>query len=149
MVQRRRSIRPFVVAIVLAVGLIVGLRLIVGGLGGGDEPPVAAACGAGGITLTMAASPEKAELVKQLAAAYQRQNPQVDGHCAQVKVTTKSSGAAMAAERTPSLTGDATAPDLCDRRRAGGAGWLVARADAVRRSRGAVARRVPSTRLAS
>jgi Ca-activated chloride channel homolog len=96
-VQRRRSIQPFVVAIVLAVALIAGLRVVIGGLGDGDEPPPAAACGADGITLTMAASSEKAELVKQLAADYQRQEPQVDGRCVQVKVTTKSSGAAMAA----------------------------------------------------
>ena len=97
MVQRRRSIQPFVVAIVMAVGLIVGLRLIIGGLGDGDEPAVAGACGANGITLTMAASPEKAALVKQIAADYQRQKPQVDGRCVQVRLTTKSSGAAMAA----------------------------------------------------
>ncbi|HEV8165655.1 MAG TPA: substrate-binding domain-containing protein [Actinomycetota bacterium] len=97
MAQRRRSIRPYVVAIVLAVALIVGLRLVSGGSGDGDEPSAAAACGADGITVAMTASPEKAALVKQLAADYQQQKPQVDGRCVQVKVTTKSSGAAMAA----------------------------------------------------
>src|SRR4029450_1099429 len=85
------------VATVRALRLIVGLRLGSGGSGDGDEPAAAAACGADGITVAMTASPEKAALGKQLAADYQQQKPQVDGRCVQVKVTTKSSGAAMAA----------------------------------------------------
>jgi Ca-activated chloride channel family protein len=94
--QRRRGALPFVVAIVVAVALIAGLRAV-GGIGGKDEQARPASCGAGGITLTLAASSEKAELVKQMAADYANRKPQVAGRCVQVNVTTKSSGAAMAA----------------------------------------------------
>jgi Ca-activated chloride channel family protein len=95
--QRRRSPLPFVVAIVVAIGLIAGLRTLVGGNGAGKGQVQPAACGRNGITLTMAASSEKAQLVKQMAADYQRRGPQVGGRCVQVNVTTKASGAAMAA----------------------------------------------------
>ena len=95
--QRRRGALPYVVAIVVAVVLVAGLRVLVGGGGGGNGPSKPASCGAGGITLTLAASSEKAQLVKQMAADYQRRKPQAAGHCVQVNVTTKSSGAAMAA----------------------------------------------------
>jgi Ca-activated chloride channel homolog len=97
--QQRRSLRPFLIAIVLAVALVVGLRALLtrdatpGGGGGGS----AAACGSDGLTLTLAASSEKAELVKQMAADYQAEHPKVGGRCVQVRVVTKASGAAMAA----------------------------------------------------
>jgi Ca-activated chloride channel family protein len=95
--QRRRGALPFVIAIVVAVALVAGLRAVVGGLGGGNEPSRPASCGAGGITVTLAASSEKAALVRQMAADYGNRRPQVAGRCVQVNVTTKSSGAAMAA----------------------------------------------------
>jgi Ca-activated chloride channel family protein len=101
--QQRRSPRPFLIAIVLAIALVAGLRLLLtrdaggGGGGGGDGGQKPAACGADGVTLTLAASSEKAELVKQMAADYQARGERVDGRCVQVRVTTKASGAAMAA----------------------------------------------------
>jgi Ca-activated chloride channel family protein len=96
--SRRRSPRPFLVAIVVAVALILGTRLLLGGDGGGegraDEP---APCEGDRVTLSVVASSEKAELVRQLAADYRRGDPEVDGRCVQVEVSSKASGGAMAA----------------------------------------------------
>jgi len=103
--QPRRSPRPFLIAIVVAVALIVGLRLLTNrdsgsGSGSGGEP-AAAQCDAGGITVAITASSEKAQLMKQLAADYMARRPQVDGRCVQIQVTSKASGAAMAALAKP------------------------------------------------
>ena len=103
--QQRRSPRPFLIAIVLAVALVVGLRFLFtrdgsaggGAAGSGGNGGKPAACGADAVALTLAASSEKAELVKQLAADYAAKGEKVDGRCVQVKVTSKASGAAMAA----------------------------------------------------
>ncbi|GAA4232953.1 Ca-activated chloride channel family protein [Streptosporangium album] len=95
--RRRRNFAPFVIAIILAGALIVGLRLYVGS----NEPsrPRGAeqtkACGDGGIALTVAASSEKAELLREIAAGYNGR--EVGGRCADVVVETKASGGAMQA----------------------------------------------------
>ena len=89
MVQsRRRSPLPFVIAALVAVLLIVGVRLLTGGGGsdsgdgdGGNDQ--ALPCTGDRVTLNVAASSEKAELVKQLAASYHQGSPQVSGRCVQ------------------------------------------------------------------
>ena len=99
--QPRRSPRPFVVAILVAVVLIGGLRyLTTRGASSSDDGEVASAggrCGGDELTLAVTASSEKAQLMKQLAAAYTREGHAVDGRCVRVEVTSKASGGAMAA----------------------------------------------------
>ncbi|MFF5209458.1 extracellular solute-binding protein [Streptosporangium sp. NPDC000396] len=98
--RRRRNYAPFVIAIILAGTLIVGLRLFIGD--DGDDQPTGSqgteqvkACGGDGITLTVAASSEKAELLRKIAAGYNGRK--VGGRCADVVVETKASGGAMVA----------------------------------------------------
>jgi Ca-activated chloride channel homolog len=99
--QSRRSPRPFLIAIVVAVVLIGGIRFLTtrgtsAGDGGGTGT-AAGGCAGDAVTLAVTASSEKAQLMKQLAADYMDQRPTVDGRCVQVKVTSKASGGAMAA----------------------------------------------------
>ncbi|WP_433499928.1 extracellular solute-binding protein [Sphaerimonospora sp. CA-214678] len=101
--KRRRSFAPFIVAIILAGALIVGLRLFFGGTGGtggsgagGDDGDGGRrACADGGVTLTVAVSSEKAELLRKMARAYSGR--EVDGRCVDVVVGSKASGEAMQA----------------------------------------------------
>ncbi len=101
--KRRRSFAPFIVAIILAGALIVGLRMFFGGTGGtagsgagGDDGAAGRrACGDGGVTLTVAVSSEKAELLRKMAGAYSGR--EVDGRCVDVVVNSKASGEAMQA----------------------------------------------------
>lgn len=99
--QPRRSPRPFVVAILVAVVLIGGLRfLTTRGASSSDDGEVASAggrCGGDELTLAVTASSEKAQLMKQLATAYTGEGHAVDGRCVRVEVTSKASGGAMAA----------------------------------------------------
>ena len=71
--QPRRSPRPFVVAILVAVVLIGGLRfLTTRGASSSDDGEVASAggrCGGDELTLAVTASSEKAQLMKQLETA--------------------------------------------------------------------------------
>ncbi|MBX6382717.1 MAG: VWA domain-containing protein [Microbispora sp.] len=100
--KHRRSVAPFVVAVVFAGALIVGLRLLFGGVpGGGDTDDGGGgntsgrACADDGITLTIAASSEKAELLRTLASRYN--GHEVDGRCVDVVVNSVASGGAMQA----------------------------------------------------
>jgi Ca-activated chloride channel homolog len=99
--QSRRNLRPFVVAILVAVALIAGLRYLTtrGTSAGGDGETTSAGgrCGGDEVTLAVTASSEKAQLMKQLAAAYMDEGHTVDGRCVRVEVTSKASGGAMAA----------------------------------------------------
>ena len=99
--QSRRSARPFLVAIVVAVALIGGLRFWTtrdtsSGDGGGSGSG-GGRCGGDAVTLAVTASSEKAQLMKQLAAGYMDEGHTVDGRCVRVEVTSKASGGAMAA----------------------------------------------------
>jgi Ca-activated chloride channel family protein len=99
--QSRRSPRPFLIAVVVAVVLIGGIRFLTtrgtsSGDGGGTGT-AAGRCVGDAVTLAVTASSEKAQLLKQLAADYMDQRPAVDGRCVQVEVTSKASGGAMAA----------------------------------------------------
>jgi len=99
--QSRRSARPFLVAIVVAVALIGGLRFLTNRNAssgdGGDSGSAADRCGGNAVTLAVTASSEKAQLMKQLAASYMDEGHTVDGRCVRVEVTSKASGGAMSA----------------------------------------------------
>jgi Ca-activated chloride channel homolog len=99
--QSRRSPRPFLIAVVVAVVLIGGIRFLTtrgtSAGDGGDTGTAAGRCSGDAVTLAVTASSEKAQLLKQLAADYMDQRPAVDGRCVQVEVTSKASGGAMAA----------------------------------------------------
>ena len=99
--QSRRSARPFLIAIVVAVALIGGLRFLTtreaSSSDGGDTGSASGRCGGNAVTLAVTASSEKAQLMKQLAAAYTDEGHTVDGRCVRVEVTSKASGGAMAA----------------------------------------------------
>jgi Ca-activated chloride channel family protein len=99
--QSRRSPRPFLIAIVVAVALIGGLRFLTtrgttSGEGGGTGS-AGGRCGGDAVTLAVTASSEKAQLMKQLAAGYMDEGHAVDGRCVRVEVTSKASGGAMSA----------------------------------------------------
>jgi Ca-activated chloride channel family protein len=100
--KRRRSFAPFIIAIILAGALIVGLKVLFGGGvgvdaggGSGDGATQELACGDGGVKLTVAASSEKAELLRKIANGYNGR--EVNGHCVDVIINSKTSGGAMQA----------------------------------------------------
>ncbi|HYY81253.1 MAG TPA: substrate-binding and VWA domain-containing protein [Actinomycetes bacterium] len=115
--QARRSPRPFLVAVVLAVVLIAGLRLLTtrgtsAGGAGGAGGAAAGRCKTA-VTLAVTASSEKAQLLKQLAGDYNAEAHVVDGRCVLVQVTSKASGAAMAAlAKGWNPTADGPRPDV-------------------------------------
>ncbi len=89
--KRRRKIFPFVAAIVVAAGLIIGIRYWTsGGSGSADAPKCT---GSDAIALNIASSPEKVGVVQAAAQAYSGRT--VAGHCVDVVVRSKSSGVAM------------------------------------------------------
>ncbi|GLW95930.1 substrate-binding and VWA domain-containing protein [Microtetraspora sp. NBRC 16547] len=126
--RRRRSFAPFIVAIILAGALIVGLKLFFGdgaspggGDSGGDGTGQKLACGDGGTTLTVAASSEKAELLRKMANRYN--GHEVDGRCVDVVVTSKPSGGAMQAlARGWNTEQDGPKPDVWS---PAGTGWIT------------------------
>ncbi|PPK61734.1 substrate-binding and VWA domain-containing protein [Actinokineospora auranticolor] len=89
----RRKVISFVVAVALAIGLIVGLRLLTSTSDETAAEPTK--CAGDSVQLRVAASPEKAGLLQQLAADYSGRT--VAGRCVDVLVQAKSSGAAMQA----------------------------------------------------
>lgn len=97
--RRRRNFAPFIVAIILAGALIVGLKLVFGGGidtdAGGDGSTQRLACGDDGVQLIVAASSEKAELLRKIAGGYNGR--EVNGRCVDVVVNSTASGGAMQA----------------------------------------------------
>ncbi|MFD8492574.1 substrate-binding domain-containing protein [Amycolatopsis sp. NPDC059657] len=84
-----RKTLSFVAAIVVAAGLIVGLRLITSD--GETEGAAGTKCSAAdAVKLTVSASPEKAGIVAQIANDYNGRT--VAGHCVDVLVQSKPSG---------------------------------------------------------
>jgi Ca-activated chloride channel family protein len=101
-IKIRRRPLPFVVAILVAVLLVPGSRALTswgGHPGSGSQAanPAVRDCSGDSITLTLVASPEKAQLIQQLAVDYMTSGPRVSGRCIKVVVSGKSSGEAMAA----------------------------------------------------
>jgi Ca-activated chloride channel homolog len=106
MAAGRRPV-SFIVAIVVGAALILTVRSLVSG--GEKTPKAAGPC----VTLEVAASSEKAALLGQIADAYARTNPNVNGRCARVHVFSKSSGgAAIALARGWDVTVDGSRPDV-------------------------------------
>ncbi|GII33068.1 substrate-binding and VWA domain-containing protein [Planotetraspora mira] len=108
--KRRRGFAPFIIAIIIAGALIVGLRVLFGGTDDGSASTQgssgsqgsqgssgaqAAACGDDGVKLNVVASSEKAEVLRTIAASYNGR--EVGGRCVDVVVTSKASGDAMQA----------------------------------------------------
>ncbi|MER7206854.1 substrate-binding and VWA domain-containing protein [Streptosporangium sp. NPDC000239] len=116
--RRRRNVAPFVIAILVAGSLIVGLRLFIGarddeGGGGGESgkgTETAAACDGEGVRLTVAASLEKAELLRKMAAGYSGRK--VGGRCAEIAVTRSSGGLIQALARGWDEGRDGPRPDV-------------------------------------
>lgn len=97
MAAQRRSPVALIVAAVVGLALIVGVRAFVNR----DSSPAEQA-GGGSIdpncvVLTVAASSEKAGLLRTMADDYNAQSRSVGGRCAQIDVVTKASGGAEAA----------------------------------------------------
>ncbi|WP_440084038.1 extracellular solute-binding protein [Streptosporangium sp. LJ11] len=123
--RRRRNFAPFIVAIILAGALTVALRILVdanapgaGTARGATEQPKACE---GGVTLTVAASSEKAELLRTIASGYNGRR--VGGRCADVVVETKASGDAMQAlARGWDERRDGPRPDVWS---PAGSGWIT------------------------
>ncbi|HKN52664.1 MAG TPA: substrate-binding and VWA domain-containing protein, partial [Amycolatopsis sp.] len=88
---RRRKVLSFVVAVLVAIGLIIGIRIWTsGGSGEGDAAPKCS--GSDAVTLNVVSSPEKFGIMQESAKAYSGRT--VAGHCVDVVVKSKSSGVA-------------------------------------------------------
>src|SRR5262245_45301000 len=90
--KRRRGPASFIIAIIVAGALIVGLRVLFGSTdAGGSEGSGTGrtACGGDGVTLNVVASSEKAAVLRTIADAYNGR--ETAGRCAEVVVTTKAS----------------------------------------------------------
>jgi Ca-activated chloride channel homolog len=99
-VAKNRSRVPLAIAVVVGLVLIVGVRWLLGGNGDGSAPTeedlgnqVDGDC----IVLTVAASSEKAALLRDMSDEYEDSGPTVDGRCVDVQVSSKASGGAAAA----------------------------------------------------
>ena len=109
MARSSRSNLPIVVAAVAGLALILVVRSIfsdddtprqtidrpvgAGSASATELPPDPGNC----TNVSFAASSEKGELLKQMAAAYARAGTQVDGKCVRVAISIKASGGAMEA----------------------------------------------------
>src|SRR3954470_20161169 len=91
--RRKRKFLPFVAAIVVAAGLIIGIRYWTSD--SSDEADQPKCTGADAIALTVASSPEKVGIVQEAAKAYSGRS--VAGHCVDVVVKSKSSAVALQA----------------------------------------------------
>jgi Ca-activated chloride channel homolog len=92
-----RSRVPLVVAAVVGVVAVLGVRSLVGGGDGSVTGTSAAERSADCVVLQVAASSEKAALLRDLAAEYEQEDGEAGGRCAGVEVTSKASGGAMEA----------------------------------------------------
>lgn len=96
----RRRIVPLVIALVVGVALVIGVRAwVTGGSGGsgGDDPAPSRADRADCVPLNVTASSEKAALLAAVANSYNNTDREVDGRCADVRVTSLASGEAAQA----------------------------------------------------
>lgn len=95
----RRRIVPLVIALVVGVALVIGVRAWVTGSGGsgGDDPAPSRADRADCVPLNVTASSEKAALLAAVANSYNNTDREVDGRCADVRVTSLASGEAAEA----------------------------------------------------
>ncbi len=102
MAARRGSVLPLVVAALLGVLLIVGVRQLFGGGDDGDpggegSSGTSTAAPSDCTEVSIVASSEKAGILGTLAGAYNARGPEVAGTCVWMTVSTKASGAAATA----------------------------------------------------
>ncbi|MGC9666434.1 substrate-binding and vWA domain-containing protein [Planosporangium sp. 12N6] len=90
---RRRNPLPLVIAVVIGLVAIIGIYLVLKPSGDGRSTAARGDC----VALTVAASSEKSALLSDLAAGYNGSGRTFGGTCADVKVVSKASGAAMEA----------------------------------------------------
>jgi Ca-activated chloride channel family protein len=92
---RRRNPLPFIIAVVIGLVVIIGIYLVLkpGTKGGDRSTATRGDC----VALTVAASSEKSALLSELAAGYNKSGRTFGGRCADVKIVSKASGAAMEA----------------------------------------------------
>src|SRR4051794_40563201 len=94
--RKKRKVGSFVAAVVVAIGLIVGLRYATSDDTSSDPAAQAAKCTeSDAVKLNVAASPEKSGIVAEIAQAYSGRT--VAGHCVDVIVRGKQSGVVMQA----------------------------------------------------
>lgn len=111
----RRSWAPLVVAALIGIALVIGVRaLLGGGDGAGDsDDPVAQVDRTGCQELMVVASSEKAALLSELAQQYNGTDPRVGDACMDVQVVSKASGgAAQALARGWDEAVDGPQPDV-------------------------------------
>ncbi|MGV9775430.1 substrate-binding and VWA domain-containing protein [Streptosporangium sp. NPDC003464] len=107
----RRRILPYLLAVVLAIGLIAGLRWFFGREDPGSEP---SACSGESVKIRVASSQDKIWILREVAKDYSGRT--VAGRCAEVVIDEANSGAAMRAlargweERTDGSRPDVWAP---------------------------------------
>ncbi len=94
-----KSKAPIITAAIVGIVAIVAVRLIVSGSDGGSPDTDRAAARTSGdcVSLTVAASSEKAALLRDLAESYEDTDPEVEGRCVAVEVTSVASGGGEAA----------------------------------------------------
>lgn len=109
--RQGRNPLSFLLALVVGVGLIVGVRAA---LHGSSKSSSKAGKPSGPcVTVEVAASSEKAALLGQIADSFARTNPTANGKCARVHVFSKSSGgAAKALAQGWDIGSDGTRPDV-------------------------------------
>lgn len=116
---QRRSIVPIIVAALVGVALIVGVRLALSGGGedagsqaadsGSEQAPAPEDCQ----ELTVVSSSEKAGLLSQLADSFNQERREAAGTCVSVRVVAKASGlAATALARGWDVAVDGPRPDV-------------------------------------
>ena len=95
--DRKRRLVAQVAAVTVGVGLILFFRGTFSGGDGGGSTSVPPGPREDCLQLAVTASSEKAALLGEMAADFNGTDPQVDGTCVNVIVTSKSSGATMEA----------------------------------------------------
>jgi Ca-activated chloride channel homolog len=103
--EGRRSRLPIVIAVLVGLLLVFGIRQFTGGDSGGSpsggaqqgQAAADAAKNADCIGVAVTASSEKAALLRQIADEYVKTGPKVNGRCVGVAVTSKASGGAQEA----------------------------------------------------
>ncbi|MEV8631206.1 substrate-binding and VWA domain-containing protein [Streptosporangium sp. NPDC051023] len=91
-VRPRRRVLPYLMAVVLAIGLIAGLRWFFGG-GGAENEENRAACQGQAVTIRIASSQDKIATLREAAKEYSGRT--VAGHCTVVTVDAVNSGRSM------------------------------------------------------
>ncbi|GAA4232950.1 Ca-activated chloride channel family protein [Streptosporangium album] len=131
----RRRILPYILAVILAIALIAGLRWFFGR--SGDDGGTPSACSGDSVTLRVASSQDKIGILREVAKDYSGRT--VSGRCAEVVVDEANSGTAMRALAKGWKDTDGKRPDVWSpaasawvtllRQQAGGADGTVPVAD--------------------